>query len=141
MDWQQQRRLQYEQEKAAKEQQARQQQLEAIRQQAEGLKRMDAQRQAAQDAARTELQARIEQAYQGWDAIPPDLFTKSQLSRNGLHLLSGAQPVAEVYARRPGQRGYAFYDLYNRTDARAEAVRSAHEEEPRGYTQERKTPL
>ncbi len=133
MDWQTQQRKIYEEQKAAKELAKKQQFEEAIRQQAEGFKRIDAQRQAALDAQQAELQARIEHAYQGWDAVPPDLFTKSQLSRHGLHLLPGAQPVAEVYAYRPGQRGKAFYDLYRREDARAKS----DEEEPKGYTQER----
>lgn len=56
---------------------------------------------------------RIQRAYQGWDAVPEGLCTRTQLRREGRYVPDRVAPVAEVYSLR----GKTFYDLYRREDA------------------------
>ncbi len=106
-------------------------QQENMRQQSEELNSDSAQRQDALEKMRADKQARIEKAYQGWDAVPDELRTEPQLKREGLYLPSNAQPAAEVYSE------HTFYSLYRRTDA--VAVEATREDSGQG-PQETKIP-
>ena len=90
-------------------------------QQAEALRLSEQKRKAALQEVRDKLNQRIQQAYQGWSKVPAGLCTRAQLTREGLHLPEGVEPVAEVFGYRPKQRGHVFYDLYRREDAVAHA--------------------
>jgi hypothetical protein len=84
---------------------------DAIRQQAEYLRADNQKRADAQKEVADKHNQRIQQAYQGWEAVPENLYTKTQLKREKLYIPAGVKPVAEVYT------GHAFYDLYRREDA------------------------
>jgi hypothetical protein len=94
------------------------------KQMVEELRLQNQKRQAAQQEASDKLKQRVQQAYQGWSEVPEGLCTKTQLKREGLRIPEGAEPVAEVYAYRPGQRRHPFYDLYRREDAVARAPKA-----------------